>query len=164
MISKRPQHPSHADADSRSCGHRYLIRPRSPEAFTNDDPERHRIIFYLGHLEAFDWNLLSQAAGVHQSLRIRHLFAFGLTEARTTQQDERSIGRRSQRSNNTTVAFGKHSMIFRTRYGTDAFHRTGASADARRDLCLSPPCPSMTRSISRRWRQSTERIAHSSDA
>ena len=26
-------------------------------------PERHRIIFYIGHLEAFDWNLL------HGSLR-----------------------------------------------------------------------------------------------
>ena len=25
-------------------------------------PERHRIIFYLGHLEAFDWNLLSDRA------------------------------------------------------------------------------------------------------
>ncbi len=25
--------------------------------------ERHRLIFYLGHLEAFDWNLLSGAAG-----------------------------------------------------------------------------------------------------
>ena len=22
-------------------------------------PERHRIVFYLGHLEAFDWNLLA---------------------------------------------------------------------------------------------------------
>ena len=26
-------------------------------------PERHRTIFYFGHLEAFDWNLVSQAAG-----------------------------------------------------------------------------------------------------
>ena len=25
-------------------------------------PERHRIIFYLGHVEAFDWNLLAQRA------------------------------------------------------------------------------------------------------
>ena len=23
-------------------------------------PERHRIIFYVGHLEAFDWNLLRE--------------------------------------------------------------------------------------------------------
>jgi len=26
-------------------------------------PARHRTIFYFGHLEAFDWNLVSQAAG-----------------------------------------------------------------------------------------------------
>jgi len=25
-------------------------------------PERHRIIFYIGHLEAFDWNLLRERA------------------------------------------------------------------------------------------------------
>src|SRR5271155_5118341 len=25
-------------------------------------PERHRVIFYLGHVEAFDWNLLAQRA------------------------------------------------------------------------------------------------------
>jgi ergothioneine biosynthesis protein EgtB len=42
--------------------------------------ERHRIIFYLGHVEAFDWNLLSQRAF---GLRPFHpgfdqLFAFGI--------------------------------------------------------------------------------------
>ncbi len=38
-----------------------LVRP---EAFYERPvPERHRIIFYVGHLEAFDWNLISQAAG-----------------------------------------------------------------------------------------------------
>ena len=38
-----------------------LVRP---EAFYERPvPQRHRIIFYLGHLEAFDWNLISQAAG-----------------------------------------------------------------------------------------------------
>jgi len=43
-------------------------------------PERHRIIFYTGHLEAFDWNLLHERA-----LRLRpfhpefdRLFAFGI--------------------------------------------------------------------------------------
>ena len=30
-----------------------------PEAFySRPIPERHRLIFYLGHLEAFDWNLI----------------------------------------------------------------------------------------------------------
>ena len=27
-------------------------------------PERHRMIFYLGHLEAFDWNLLRDTLGL----------------------------------------------------------------------------------------------------
>ena len=32
-----------------------------PDAFYDRPiPERHRIIFYLGHLEAFDWNLLQE--------------------------------------------------------------------------------------------------------
>lgn len=43
-------------------------------------PERHRIIFYLGHLEAFDWNLLSDRAfglkPFHKSFD--QLFAFGI--------------------------------------------------------------------------------------
>src|ERR1700756_4798892 len=42
--------------------------------------ERHRIIFYVGHVEAFDWNLLAQRAF---GLRSSHesfdkLFAFGI--------------------------------------------------------------------------------------
>jgi gamma-glutamyl hercynylcysteine S-oxide synthase len=43
-------------------------------------PERHRIIFYLGHLEAFDWNLLRERAlglnAFHPELD--KLFAFGI--------------------------------------------------------------------------------------
>jgi formylglycine-generating enzyme required for sulfatase activity len=43
-------------------------------------PERHRIIFYLGHLEAFDWNLICRG---HLGLKSFHpsfdrLFAFGI--------------------------------------------------------------------------------------
>src|SRR5215472_13313904 len=43
-------------------------------------PERHRIIFYIGHLEAFDWNLLRERAF---GLPVFHpefdrLFAFGI--------------------------------------------------------------------------------------
>jgi iron(II)-dependent oxidoreductase len=43
-------------------------------------PERHRLIFYLGHLEAFDWNLFRQE---HPSLHspqpeYDQLFAFGI--------------------------------------------------------------------------------------
>lgn len=58
-----------------------IFRIVRPEAIC-DRPivERHRLIFYLGHLEAFDWNLLSQRA---LGLRSFHpafdrLFAFGI--------------------------------------------------------------------------------------
>src|SRR5580700_7352152 len=40
-----------------------LFRSVSPEAI-HDRPvaERHRLIFYLGHFDAFDWNLLARRA------------------------------------------------------------------------------------------------------
>ncbi len=52
-----------------------------PEAiYVRPIPERHRLIFYLGHLEAFDWNLVArQACGVapfHEEFD--RLFAFGI--------------------------------------------------------------------------------------
>ena len=43
-------------------------------------PERHRIVFYIGHLEAFDWNLLHERA-LHLptfDARLDRLFAFGI--------------------------------------------------------------------------------------
>ncbi len=54
-----------------------LIRPDT----LHDRPvaERHRLIFYVGHLEAFDWNLIRDAAGLasfHPSFD--RLFAFGI--------------------------------------------------------------------------------------
>jgi iron(II)-dependent oxidoreductase len=42
-------------------------------------PERHRIIFYLGHLEAFDWNLLLGPLGLASfNPDFDRLFAFGI--------------------------------------------------------------------------------------
>jgi iron(II)-dependent oxidoreductase len=43
-------------------------------------PERHRLIFYLGHLEAFDWNLLGRdALGLDPADEtLDRLFAFGI--------------------------------------------------------------------------------------
>lgn len=43
-------------------------------------PERHRIIFYIGHLEAFDWNLLSERAFGLKAFQpeLDRLFAFGI--------------------------------------------------------------------------------------
>lgn len=41
--------------------------------------ERHRLIFYLGHLEAFDWNLLSGPLGLNSDeAEFDKLFAFGI--------------------------------------------------------------------------------------
>jgi gamma-glutamyl hercynylcysteine S-oxide synthase len=55
-----------------------LIRPDS--LYERPIPERHRIIFYLGHLEAFDWNLLQPrlpGTKIFDS-SLDHLFAFGI--------------------------------------------------------------------------------------
>jgi gamma-glutamyl hercynylcysteine S-oxide synthase len=42
-------------------------------------PERHRLIFYLGHLEAFDWNLFAPALGLGaRNAEFDKLFAFGI--------------------------------------------------------------------------------------
>jgi gamma-glutamyl hercynylcysteine S-oxide synthase len=43
-------------------------------------PERHRIVFYIGHLEAFDWNLLRERVLGRTSFHSEfdNLFAFGI--------------------------------------------------------------------------------------
>ena len=43
-------------------------------------PERHRIVFYIGHLEAFDWNLFSERLLSERSVHpeFDRLFAFGI--------------------------------------------------------------------------------------
>ena len=55
-----------------------LVRPDS--LYDRPVPERHRMVFYLGHLEAFDWNLLARYAldvpAFHPSFD--RLFAFGI--------------------------------------------------------------------------------------
>jgi formylglycine-generating enzyme required for sulfatase activity len=55
-----------------------LIRPDS--FYERPIPERHRIVFYLGHLEAFDWNLIARQAldapSFHE--QFDKLFAFGI--------------------------------------------------------------------------------------
>ena len=52
-----------------------------PDAiFERPIPERHRIIFYVGHLEAFDWNLLHENVFGLKSFHpeFDRLFAFGI--------------------------------------------------------------------------------------
>jgi hypothetical protein len=54
-----------------------LVRPDS--LYERTIPERHRLIFYLGHLEAFDWNLVCRALSVPAfHAEFDKLFAFGI--------------------------------------------------------------------------------------
>ena len=55
-----------------------LVRPNS--FYERPIPERHRIIFYVGHMEAFDWNLLGRYALDARVFQpdFDRLFAFGI--------------------------------------------------------------------------------------
>ena len=55
-----------------------LVKPEA--LYERPIPERHRIIFYVGHLEAFDWNLLRERILNLKSFHpgFDHLFAFGI--------------------------------------------------------------------------------------
>lgn len=66
------------DARRRSDALFDIVRPDS--LYERPIPERHRIIFYLGHLEAFDWNLLGgNGLGLKSShSELDRLFAFGI--------------------------------------------------------------------------------------
>jgi ergothioneine biosynthesis protein EgtB len=57
-----------------------LFRIVRPEAmYDRPIAERHRIVFYVGHLEAFDWNLLSGPCGLTSNQpEFERLFAFGI--------------------------------------------------------------------------------------
>ena len=67
-----------ADARRRSDALFDIVRPDS--MYERPIPERHRIIFYVGHLEAFDWNLLHEnVLGLKSFHRdFDRLFAFGI--------------------------------------------------------------------------------------
>jgi iron(II)-dependent oxidoreductase len=59
----------------------YLFRCVNPEAlYERPIPERHRIVFYLGHVEAFDWNQVKQCGMTSKSPNagFDDLFAFGI--------------------------------------------------------------------------------------
>jgi gamma-glutamyl hercynylcysteine S-oxide synthase len=55
-----------------------IVRPDS--MYERPIPERHRIVFYLGHLEAFDWNLIGRYALDERPFHpeFDRLFAFGI--------------------------------------------------------------------------------------
>jgi ergothioneine biosynthesis protein EgtB len=65
------------EARSRSDELFEIVRPEA--LYDRPIPERHRIIFYIGHLEAFDWNLLRQPLGLFSfNPDFDKLFAFGI--------------------------------------------------------------------------------------
>jgi gamma-glutamyl hercynylcysteine S-oxide synthase len=67
-------------SDAR-CKSDDLFRIVRDEAFYDRPiPERHRIVFYVGHLEAFDWNLLRERAFGLKGFcpEFDRLFAFGI--------------------------------------------------------------------------------------
>ena len=55
-----------------------LVRPQS--LYERPVPERHRIVFYIGHLEAFDWNLIGRGWLGREPFHagFDKLFAFGI--------------------------------------------------------------------------------------
>jgi ergothioneine biosynthesis protein EgtB len=67
-------------ADARRRSDALFDIVRSDSIYERPIPERHRIIFYVGHLEAFDWNLLHENALGLKSFHpeFDRLFAFGI--------------------------------------------------------------------------------------
>jgi gamma-glutamyl hercynylcysteine S-oxide synthase len=67
-----------SNARSRSDALFNLVR--ADARYERPIPERHRIVFYIGHLEAFDWNLLNGSSFGVKSVHpeFDRLFAFGI--------------------------------------------------------------------------------------
>jgi len=75
---------------SRELTHRLVLARRQSDAlfrivredslYERPIPQRHRIVFYIGHLEAFDWNLLADRVFALKSAQpeFDRLFAFGI--------------------------------------------------------------------------------------
>jgi iron(II)-dependent oxidoreductase len=67
-------------ADARSKSDALFDIVKTASIYDRPIPERHRIIFYVGHLEAFDWNLLHENVFGLKSFHpeFDRLFAFGI--------------------------------------------------------------------------------------
>ncbi|MFB3923792.1 MAG: SUMF1/EgtB/PvdO family nonheme iron enzyme [Terriglobia bacterium] len=67
-------------ANSRASTDHLFRVVKTPFLYDRPIPERHRIVFYLGHLEAFDWNLIGKYVlnlGPFEE-GLDRLFAFGI--------------------------------------------------------------------------------------
>jgi ergothioneine biosynthesis protein EgtB len=67
-------------ADARRRSDEIFNVVKADSLYERPIPERHRIIFYIGHLETFDWNLLRERALSLESFNpeFDRLFAFGI--------------------------------------------------------------------------------------
>lgn len=67
-------------ADARTQTDRLFDIVKADALYERPIPERHRIVFYIGHLEAFDWNLLRERVlGLDQANpTLDNLFSFGI--------------------------------------------------------------------------------------
>src|SRR4029077_15408538 len=67
-------------AAARAHSEQLFAQVRPDSLYERPIPERHRIVFYIGHLEAFDWTLLQDRALGPQALQpeFDRLFAFGI--------------------------------------------------------------------------------------
>lgn len=66
--------------DARAMTDALFGAVRTEALYERPIPERHRIVFYIGHLEAFDWNLIARGALGTPALdeKLDRLFAFGI--------------------------------------------------------------------------------------
>jgi len=67
-------------ADARRRSDELFAIVKEEALYDRPIPERHRIVFYIGHLEAFDWNLLRERVLRMQTFdpALDRLFAFGI--------------------------------------------------------------------------------------
>jgi hypothetical protein len=65
-------------AQARRLTDALLARARGAALYERPIRQRHRPVFYLGHLDAFDWNLLAAALGMRRTHPFDALFAFGI--------------------------------------------------------------------------------------
>jgi len=67
-------------ADARRCSDEIFEVVKADSVYERPIPERHRIVFYIGHLETFEWNLLRERALSLKSFHAEfdRLFAFGI--------------------------------------------------------------------------------------
>ena len=87
-------------------------------------PERHRIIFYIGHLEAFDWNLLARYALDRPSFHpsFDRLFAFGIDPIvdhinATPHAEESMLLRGNPPVGTCTICVGKKEIGWQSHFG-----------------------------------------------